>query len=149
MYGADVNYLAVLIAGIAVQPVGFLWYGPLFGRPWRALKGIDPSKSDDAAANPGPALAIGFVVALVEFWVLSNVFDWVGVVDIPHALCIAALMWLGFVAPIVAMGVVFSDRASFKLWLIDAGYQLAALLVAGLVIALFGPLGAAAEISVG
>lgn len=135
MYGADVNYLAVLVAGIAVQPLGFLWYGPLFGKPWMALKGIDPSGSD---ASPGPALAIGFLVALVEFWMLSNVLDWVGAADIPHALCISALMWLGFVAPIVAMGNVFSDRASLKLWVIDAGYQLAALLLAGLVLALFG-----------
>jgi hypothetical protein len=138
MYGADVNYLAVLVAGIAVQPLGFLWYGPLFGRPWRALKGVDPSKPEDASANPGPALAIGFVVALVEFWVLAAVFDWVGVTDLPNALSISALMWLGFVAPIVAMGIVFSDRTSFKLWLIDAGYQLAALLVAGAVIFAFG-----------
>jgi hypothetical protein len=135
VYGADVNYLAVLVAGIAVQPLGFLWYGPLFGKPWMALKGVDPSHSD---SSPGPALLIGFLVGLVEFWMLANVLSWVGAGDIPHALCIGALMWLGFVAPIVAMGNVFSARASFKLWLIDAGYQLGALLIAALVLALFG-----------
>ena len=30
----EVNYLAVLIAGIVPMIVGAIWYGPLFGKRW-------------------------------------------------------------------------------------------------------------------
>ncbi|HLD39833.1 MAG TPA: DUF1761 family protein, partial [Candidatus Nanoarchaeia archaeon] len=33
------NYLAVLVAAIAAYVVGFLWYGPVFGKKWMALMG--------------------------------------------------------------------------------------------------------------
>ena len=33
----EVNLLAVLVAGIVPMIVGFLWYGPLFGKRWLAL----------------------------------------------------------------------------------------------------------------
>ena len=32
----DVNLIAVLVAGIVPMIVGMLWYGPLFGKRWRA-----------------------------------------------------------------------------------------------------------------
>lgn len=35
----DINYLAVIAAGVASMVVGSLWYGPLFGRKWVALSG--------------------------------------------------------------------------------------------------------------
>ena len=36
----EINYLAVLVAGVAAVAVGFLWYGPLlFAKPWMKLMG--------------------------------------------------------------------------------------------------------------
>ena len=32
-----VNYLSVLVATIAGMVVGFIWYGPLFGKTWIRL----------------------------------------------------------------------------------------------------------------
>ncbi|MEA2348259.1 MAG: hypothetical protein QOG62_2046 [Thermoleophilaceae bacterium] len=136
MYQVDVNYLAVLIAAVAAQPVGFLWYGALFGKKWRALKGIDGDVSPDQGAF-GKALAIGFVAVIVEFIVLSMVFDWVGVVSIGQGLEIALIVFVGFVATIVAVGNVFSQKPSLGLFLIDGGYQLAVILVGAIILALF------------
>jgi hypothetical protein len=134
MYQVDVNYLAVLIAAVAAQPLGFLWFGPLFGKQWMALKGIKP---DGDQSGFGRALVIGFAAVVVEFIVLSMVFDWVGVVTIRQGLEIALIMFVGFVGPIVATGNVFSEHASLKLFVIDAGYQLAAILIAAVILALF------------
>lgn len=134
MYEVDVNYLAVLIAAVAVQPVGFLWFGPLFGKTWAALKGISPD--GDKSGFP-KALAIGFVALVVEFIVLSMVFDWTGVVTVGQGIEIALIMFVGFVGPLIAVGNVFSERASLKLFMIDAGYQLAAILIAAVILALF------------
>jgi hypothetical protein len=34
---ASVNFLAILAAAVANLLLGFLWYGPLFGKPWMKL----------------------------------------------------------------------------------------------------------------
>ena len=85
----------------------------------------------------GKALAIGFVAVVVEFIVLSMVFDWVGAVTISQSLGIALIAFVGFVATIVAVGNVFSQKPSLVLFLIDGGYQLAVILVGAVVLALF------------
>jgi hypothetical protein len=30
----SINYLAILASAIVAMPVGFLWFGPLFGKAW-------------------------------------------------------------------------------------------------------------------
>ena len=35
-----VNYIAVLVCAIAAMPVGFLWFGPLFGKTWARHMGF-------------------------------------------------------------------------------------------------------------
>ena len=43
----SINYLAVLVAAIASIVLGFVWYGPLFGKTWTQLMGFDKKKMDD------------------------------------------------------------------------------------------------------
>ena len=60
-----------------------------------------------------------------------------GAMTIGHGLQIAFLMWLGF----VATSMILNHRYQGKPWsltVIDSGYILAALLVQGLVLGLFG-----------
>jgi hypothetical protein len=48
-----VNYLAVLLAAVAVFVLGWLWYSPLlFLRPWMRLRGIDPVAAMAGATMP-------------------------------------------------------------------------------------------------
>ena len=34
MHVPDLNYLAIVVAGIVPMIVGALWYGPIFGKRW-------------------------------------------------------------------------------------------------------------------
>ena len=36
----SINYLAVLACAIVAMPVGFLWFGPLFGKTWARHMGF-------------------------------------------------------------------------------------------------------------
>ena len=64
-----VNYWAVLVAALFTFVLGFLWYGPLFGRTWLRLVGLNPE-----SMKPGP---LHFVVwigsALLMSFGLANV----------------------------------------------------------------------------
>ena len=43
-----VNYLAVIACVVAAMPVGFLWFGPLFGKAWAKAMGMEDVKPDGA-----------------------------------------------------------------------------------------------------
>ena len=36
----DINFLAILVAALTTVVVGFLWYGPLFGKVWSTENGF-------------------------------------------------------------------------------------------------------------
>ncbi len=60
----DVNWLAVIAAALSSFPLGFLWYGPLFGKAWQREVGL----SDDQLKSGNMALIFGgaFVLALIQ-----------------------------------------------------------------------------------
>jgi hypothetical protein len=49
-YLQSINYLAVLVAGLAFVALGFLWYSPiLFAKPWSKMMGYDMSSKAKVA----------------------------------------------------------------------------------------------------
>ena len=44
----QVNYLAVLVSAIAMIVLGFIWYGPLFGKIWTKEMGWTKADMEEA-----------------------------------------------------------------------------------------------------
>ncbi|HVE75608.1 MAG TPA: DUF1761 domain-containing protein, partial [Actinomycetota bacterium] len=61
MPSVDVNWLAVLVATVAAMVLGFLWYGPVFGRIWLAGMG----KTQEQMSGNNLAIPISALTALV------------------------------------------------------------------------------------
>lgn len=136
----EVNYLAVLLAGVATMVVGFLWYGPmLFAKPWMKLMGYTAESIKKEQANMGKTYGISFVLALLTAYVLSHVMvlseNFYGYAPVMAGLSSAFWMWLGFIMPVQATDVLFGSK-KFKLFVINTGYQLASVLVMGVVLGL-------------
>src|SRR5256886_12575204 len=69
-----VNYLAVLVAAVAVFVLGWLWYSPLlFYKPWMRLRGMDPVAAMAGAKMPGGKLLIELVRCLVLAYVIARI----------------------------------------------------------------------------
>ena len=49
-----INWLSVLIAVVAAQVLGFLWYGPLFSKQWMAALGWTPEQMKEEGPGPAP-----------------------------------------------------------------------------------------------
>ena len=138
-----VNYLAVLACGVAAMGIGFLWYGPLFGKQWSALMGwgeMTPEKMAEMQKSARPAYAITFIGSLIMAFVLAHsiVFasTYLGESGLSAGLQSGFWNWLGFIAP-VTIGVVLWDKKPWKLWFINVGYYLVQLLVMGVILALW------------
>jgi hypothetical protein len=124
-----VNWLAVLVAGVGASALlGFLWYGPLFGKMWMRASGVNPD-----GRNMAPLLALSILLSIIAATLLA--------------------VWIGYNGPLkgaakgLLAGAVFGGGAlgtsylwegrSLKLWLINAGYVTGQYGLIGLILGLW------------
>ena len=139
----QVNYLAVLVAGIVLFVLGGLWYSPaLFAKRWIALQGRteEQMRADAARSNMPVMYLMAFLCALIIAWamaVVANSF----VPRLPtsagnwalRGVKLGLFTWFGFVLPTTYATALFSMKPK-QLWLIDAGYNLVSFIIAGAII---------------
>lgn len=138
----EVNYMSVLIAGVASMAIGFAWYSQaLFGKSWMKLKGYSVDSMKAAQKEMGKLYALSFVASLVTAYVLTHVMvmsqNFYHYEDLSTGLVAAFWMWLGFIIPTQLTATIFGEK-KWQLLAIDTGYQLAAVLSMGAVIGYFG-----------
>lgn len=137
----DINMGAVVVAAVVAMVLGFLWYGPLFGKPWMQLMGftkesIDKMKGQGMAKN----YLIMVIGALVMAYVLAHALEfasaYTNTTGVPAGLMAGFWNWLGFVAPVM-IGAQLWEGKPWKLFVLTGGYQLVSLLSMGVILALW------------
>ncbi len=136
----EINYLAVLVCGVASMVIGFVWYGPLFGKIWMNAAGIGPmdmEKRKEMQKSAGPLYGIQFVLSLFTAYVLAHyIAGWKDASGVENALWI----WAAFVMPIVAGNAMwnnFTAKAKWTLFWLGAGYQLVLFVAYGLILGMW------------
>ena len=135
----DVNYVAVLVSAIVAMVIGFLWYGPVFGKKWIALMKFTPEDMMAAKAKGmGKQYALTFVGSLVSAYVLWYViaftFGFYQQSGVWCGLSTAFMIWFGFILPLM-VGQVLWDGKSWALFWLNTCYHLVNLLVMGAIMA--------------
>lgn len=136
-----VNYLAILVAAIASMFIGFLWYGPVFGKPWMAMMGITKEQVEKAKkSSMTKQYVIMFIGSLIMAWVLAHALifaaTYLQVTGVAAGLEAGFFNWLGFIAPVM-LGSVLWEGKSWKLWFLNVMYYLVTLCVMGVILALW------------
>lgn len=133
---AEVNFLAVGLAAVLTFVLGMAWYSPLlFARPWMAAHGYAPEDLRRMQSGMGPTYAASFACWFVMATVLALIAPHFGE-GVAPTLHIGLHLWLGFSATVGLTGNLFSDKP-LRLWFIDAGYQLASVVVMAVVLGLW------------
>ena len=132
----SINYWAVLVATIAAMVLGFLWYGPLFGKVWIKLMGFDKKKMDkNMKKEMKKAYMILVITTLVTSYVLAHFVKYLGT-TVSDAMQTAFWIWLGFMAT-TQIGVVLWEGKPWKLYFINAAHYLVSLSVMAIIFALW------------
>jgi len=129
----QVNYLAVVTAGIAAFVLGGLWYSPaLFGRAWQREVGLsdDALRQGNMARIFGTALVLSLVAAFVFAMFLGPR------PSMPLGLGAGFAAGLCWVASSFGINYLFARR-SFKLFAIDGGYHTLQFTLIGAILALW------------
>ena len=137
METALVNYWAVFTGAILSMVLGFIWYGPLFGKKWMEIVGVNP---DDQEArkkmqkSAGPLYGVQFVLTLFQVTVLAYlVADSQSDGGVERALWV----WAAFIIPTLAGAVMWTNQSSRMKWarfLIQGGYQLVMFVIFGVLL---------------
>lgn len=129
-----INWLAVLVATIAKFVLGAIWYSPIaFAPRWQALTGCDPT-----AAKTGfvKTMAIDFVASFVMAFVLVHAVHYAGAASLGTGAAVGFFNWLGFIgATTLAAGLY--EKRPLALWAINNGYLLLALVIMGVILAVW------------
>ena len=129
----DVNWYAVIVAGVVGYFPGAVWYSPLlFLKPWAREQGIDLTRPQTKHA--GSRIAIGLIPSLASAAVLALILG--PNPGLHHALLMALAVGGGLVAPCFAIQYLYENR-SFTFFAINAGYHLVQFLIFGLVLGLW------------
>ena len=134
-----VNYMAVIAAAIVSIVLGFIWYGPLFGKQWMSAMGFTKEHMDKAKAK---GMTMNYILmavgSLVMAYVLSHVTSfamaYMKVTGYSAGLSSGFWIWLGFIAP-VTMGDQLWGGKPWRLFPIVAGYYLVSLMAMGALLA--------------
>lgn len=140
-FQVPVNYLAVLLCGVAAMIVGFAWYTPLFGRQWTKLVGLTEKKTGAAKKGMEKTYLISFASALVMAWFLEHViwYSAPGNLTVFNGVKIAIYMWIGFVATTALAQYLYSpEKKPPKLYWLENAYHLVSLVVMSLIIVALG-----------
>lgn len=129
------NWVAIVVAAIAQFIIGWLWYGPLFGKTWMSMMGT--SQQSGSREGMGKTMILAFVTSLVTAAVLSKLVTLMGTKTIGAGITAGFWVWLGFVAT-VTFGSVLFEKRSVNLWAFNNGYQLVSLAVMGAILAKWG-----------
>ena len=68
-----INHLAVFVCVILLHVIGFLWYGPLFGRTWMNMVGLNPESTQSGAGEAGLWIT-NFIATLAPVYLLAWLF---------------------------------------------------------------------------
>lgn len=130
------NPIAVVAAAIASVVIGFVWYGPLFGKKWASLAGMKMDKNDPKMKSKMMTSMGGMlVVSAITAYVLSVLIGMMPAKDLMSGVMAGFWSWLGFVMP-VQIGVVLWEGKKTELFLLNTFHSLFSLAAMGAIIAM-------------
>ena len=136
-----VNYLAVFGASVVSMILGYLWYGPLLGKPWMKLMGW--TKEGMKGMNQSEMMkmyGLQFLGSLFMSFVLAHALIFASAYlnesGISAGLQTGFWNWLGFIAPVTLVSVLWEGKP-WKLWLLNNSYYLVSLMSMGVLLSLW------------
>jgi len=130
----DVNWLAVLVAAVVTFVLGGVWYGPLFGKVWRAAEG-QAEPAPGRQKHPALVYGVSFVLMLIAAMALAVAIG--PAPDVSRSIGFGLVVGVGWVATSFGVNYLFAGRR-LPLFAVDAGYNVVLFALMGLIIGAFG-----------
>jgi hypothetical protein len=112
------NWLAVIIAAVGAFAIGFLWFGPLFGKKWMELMKFTPEHIEEGKkkgmASPMIVSVLSSLITAFIFFAIAGTLLLSGIGGL---LTLAVLLWVGFVVPPILNASLWEGKSWNLFWL--------------------------------
>ena len=129
----SISWVGVGAATIASMALGFLWFGPLFLKPWLRELGKTPEQMNGQA---GPAIAVQVVASIITAIVLAVIIERFGP-GVLTGMTVGLLCGAGLVATAKLADVIFAQTSSSQRFWIEAGHSVVSYALMGAVYGFF------------
>ncbi len=128
MHHLHLNHWAVIVAALFQWFLGALWYSPpLFAKPWAAMLGI---KMGGEKKGLAAGMISSILCDVILSFVLAHLVVWSGAETFAMGCLVGFIAWAGFImGPNLPQGIY--EGRPFKLFAINGGYWLVALVLSG------------------
>ncbi len=124
------GWWSLIAATLAQVVIGFLWYGPLFGKTWMNLSGIKrPSKIDSKVKKRMfSSYAVSLVFSFIAAYVIKIILIKFQFASLGGVAFVMFIMWLGFNVPVLLGSMLWEGKSS-KLFALNTLYYLVSYIV--------------------
>lgn len=141
MFDSIVSFGSTFLITAILFVLGFLWYGPIFGKLWMKLSKI-PAAEVAKAKKKGMSgmwkqMVLNFVGTFVMVYVLAGFISLLGITLPAQGAVIGFWIWLGFFACTTLLGGVLWEGKPWGLFALNGLYWLVNLKLAGFLIVLW------------
>ncbi|MDP2665998.1 MAG: DUF1761 domain-containing protein [Candidatus Diapherotrites archaeon] len=134
MIPLPVNWVAVIVAAIAAQVIGYLWYSQgVFGKDWMKELGISPKEMKKEMKGMEATMIKGFLGSLIMAYILAQFLLHTLAVSLADGMLTAFWAWLGFIAVVMYGGVLWEKKSEKWFWM-SSLYYLVSLLVMAIIL---------------
>jgi hypothetical protein len=128
--------LPVVISVVASMILGFLWYGPFFGKIWMRYMGITPKRAEEYKKS-GKSMASSYVLMIIttaiSVTVLGMLLGATGGTGTWDGIKMGILAWVGFIATF-SMGSVLWEGKPWGLWFLNNSYSFLNFVISGAIL---------------
>lgn len=129
---SNINFLAVIVAAFSAFFVGWIWYGPLFGKKWMELNGFTKENMSEKKWLPMPVImGVNYVATLLAAFSLAM---FLGVEADAIFGIFAGLMIAVFWIATSRLNDVLYEQKPMGLFWINVGYNVAIYVIMGAII---------------
>ncbi len=128
-----INWIAVVVAVVVSEVLGYVWYTYLFAARWTAALGYTPDP-----ARQGAMMGLGVITTLIAVVGLAWLIKKLGASSLNQALGVALAAWVFFNFTTMAIEYLYLGHKA-ELVIINMGFQLVFYLVSAAVLAQMRP----------
>ncbi|MEK6945380.1 MAG: DUF1761 domain-containing protein [Nanoarchaeota archaeon] len=132
----SVNILAVIVAAVISFILGWLWYGPLFGRQW--MNSLGTRRESDNSKKKGMAgkMVTSLIASFVSFYIVAIFIKASGATTLLSGAFVGVLMWLGFFVVKSVDGVLWENK-KMAFFYINIAYDLVRFIIIAAILAVW------------
>lgn len=127
----SINYLAVIVAALSSFMVGWIWYGPLFGKTWMKLHGFTEEELKDSSMSMPVIMVVNYIATALAALAIAMFIG-------PEATAgfgifaglMIAILWIGT----SRLNDVLYEKKPWGLFFINVGYNTVIYVIMGAIL---------------